>query len=253
MKAALSLMLIVCLVGTTLPVTAQERVDRTAGPISRAMSLEAVRLATQPAAVDAGQQPGTSPKTDWSRVRTLAPGTTLTVTVQGSQPSTRHFLLADQSELTLLNLTDPTLPASAIRVLVDTASHHPEYFGAAQAGDSFVLDKNMRMGPDGVVVGDRKVADLGAVVERVMRSEVREVSSRGRTGGSVVGATVGAAGGLLLGGLLALNLAYKQCGGSCNDEKALIGLSLIGLPIASGVLGHRAFGRKTTDVIYKVP
>jgi ABC-type nitrate/sulfonate/bicarbonate transport system permease component len=47
MKAALSLTLILSLMTSALPVTAQERIDRTAGPISRAMTLEAVPLAAE--------------------------------------------------------------------------------------------------------------------------------------------------------------------------------------------------------------
>jgi hypothetical protein len=48
MKAALSLTLILAVMTSALPVTAaQERIDRTAGPISRAMTLEAVRLAAE--------------------------------------------------------------------------------------------------------------------------------------------------------------------------------------------------------------
>jgi len=252
MRAALSHMVVVCLVWTTAPVTAQEGIEHTDGSISRAMTREAVRLAAQPVAVSGGSYGGRSTP-DWSLVRTLAPGTELTVTVKGAQPSTRYLLRADQSELTLLNVTAPTLPAAAIRVLVDIASRHPENFSVAQHGYTFVLDQNVRMGPDGVVVGGRRVADLGMVVEVFMRSEVAEVRGNGRTQGSAYGAVGGAAGGLLLGSLLAVPLAFKACGGSCGDEKALMGLLVIGLPIAGGVLGYRAFGHKTAGVIYRAP
>jgi hypothetical protein len=62
-----------------------------------------------------------------------------------------------------LNLTDPALPGTVTRGLRDVASNHPEYF-TAQKG--VFVDQNVRVGPDGVFVAARKVADLGQIVER---------------------------------------------------------------------------------------
>ena len=61
--------------------------------------------------------------------------------------------------------------------------------------------------------------------------------------------TIGA-GGFVLGYVSALHLAYKQCNGSCGDEKALMALSLVGFPIAGGWLGYQANSRTPQDVIY---
>ena len=47
MKSALSLTLIASLVGSA-PVAAQDRMESTAGPIARAVTREAVRLAADP-------------------------------------------------------------------------------------------------------------------------------------------------------------------------------------------------------------
>jgi hypothetical protein len=115
------------------------------------------------------------------------------------------------------------------------------------------LDNDVRLGPDGVFVANRKVADLGQVVERIVRSDVREIRTSMRTRGSIIGAVGGAAGGLLLGYLAAVNLAYKQCGDSCTDEKVLIGLSLVGLPVAGGVVGYTALRRQTSETVYRAP
>ena len=79
------------------------------------------------------------------------------------------------------------------------------------------------------------------------------IRTAGKTRGSVAGGIGGAAGGLLLGGRLALGLAYKDCGGDCGDEKALMGLAVVGLPIAGAILGYRLFAHKTADVIYRAP
>ena len=84
MKAAVSLTLIASVGGTTVPVTAQER-------------------------------------SDWSRLRKLAPGTELIVTIRGSLPGDRYAVAWDASALTVLNLAAPTLPAVAKDVLREVA------------------------------------------------------------------------------------------------------------------------------------
>ena len=92
MKSALSLTLIVCLVGSALPAAAQDRLDEpTSGPIARAVTREAVRLATA--------QPNEPADRDWSRVRDLKSGTEIIVTVGTSRPARRSFVRADDSSL----------------------------------------------------------------------------------------------------------------------------------------------------------
>lgn len=103
MKSALSLTLIVCLVGSTVPAAAQAPVA--ADPIARSITREAARFA-------AAQQ-NQSADAEWSRVRGLAPGTEVIVTVHGSPPGTRYVVLADTSDLTVLNVADSTLPVAA--------------------------------------------------------------------------------------------------------------------------------------------
>src|SRR5439155_25714134 len=160
MKGALSLTLVLALM-TSPPVTAQERISRTADPISRSITLEAGRLAAEPAAVDADHQAGSFTNADWSRVRKLEPSTEITVTANGSQPGKRYVLSTDESGITVLNMANPTLPVAATEVLRDLASHNPAHFTGAQKGETFLLAKNVRLGSEGVFVADQKVADLG--------------------------------------------------------------------------------------------
>ena len=42
----------------------------------------------------------------------------------------------------------------------------------------------------------------------------------------------------MAGSLIALELGYQQCGDSCSDEKFLMGLSIVGIPVAGGFLGY---------------
>ena len=166
MRSAGSLALVISLIGSALPVTAQQNTP-TVGPIARSITREAARFATvrQSKPVDS----------EWLRVRNLAPGTEIIVTVKGSLPAQRYVVAGDESDLTVLNLTDPTLPAAVRDVLRDLASGHPGYFQAAQKGGTFVLEKNVRLAPYGVFVVDRKVADLPQIVEQIDRYDVAEI------------------------------------------------------------------------------
>jgi len=102
MKSVLSLTLIVCLLESALPLTAQEQTERT-GPLAKAVTREAVRLATAgettsstAAAVQLG---GKSARSDWARVVTITSDTDVVVTVRGSKPARCTFVQADESAL----------------------------------------------------------------------------------------------------------------------------------------------------------
>lgn len=118
MNAALSLSLILSLVTSALPVTAQERTEgpqafdrRDAapgtGPFARAATREAVRLAagTSPSlGIERFAQGGGAPATsNWSRVRQLAPGAEIIVTVKSAWTAPRYFVAADSLELVVSN------------------------------------------------------------------------------------------------------------------------------------------------------
>ena len=179
MKSALLLALIVCLVASSLPVTAQEKTET--GRLARAITREAVRLAAfeEPTAsvVEAVQQSDTPARSDWSCVPKLAPGTEIIVTVKGSLPGTRYFLEATDTGLTILNVTDVILTKRASRALQDMASSRPEYFLAAYKSGTFE-NNDVRVAGDGVFVAGQKVADLGQVVERIARTDVAEVKRK---------------------------------------------------------------------------
>src|SRR5215831_10430309 len=133
MKSALSLVLVVCLVGSAVPLNAQQRVEPSA-------------------------------------IHKLEPGTAVDVTIRGDPSGTRYFVAADDSEITLLRLTEPTLPDAVKRVLRKTATDHPDYLLGAQRGGLFLLEKTVSLTPNGVFVAEQKVADIGQVVERILRS-----------------------------------------------------------------------------------
>ena len=75
---------------------------------------------------------------------------------------------------------------------------------------------------------------------------VRDVTRRGSKRNAIIGAGAGA----FLGYLTALNIALRDCGGNCNDERFLVGLALVGTPVAGGLIGYHAFARRN-ELVYR--
>jgi hypothetical protein len=104
MQLAVSIPLIVCLVTSTLPLEAQDRMQSTAGPIARGIAREAARLTVD--------QTASSDDVEWSRVRKLASGSEIIVIIERAQPVERRVarvarvvrvVRVDESSLTLSN------------------------------------------------------------------------------------------------------------------------------------------------------
>jgi hypothetical protein len=175
------------------------------------------------------------------------------VTIRGSQAAKRYFVSADDVGLTVLNLTDPTLPAAAARWLREIALQHREYFERAAKGETFLLD-NPRLTSAGVLVANRKVADLQHVVETGARKEVAEIRTRQK--GRGVWGHLGPVGGYFIGamsgGVVAGLVCQAAVGRDRCDSGAFLTGGLVG-GIAGGVYGFRAGNRETVDVVYRAP
>jgi hypothetical protein len=113
----------------------------------------------------------------WSRVRSLAAGSEIIVTVTGSQPAARYLISADEFVLTELNLTDRRLSSDAKSALRDIAETHPDYFSAAQMG-RIIEDDGVRIAQDGVFVANRRIAPLEQIAETIPRTSVRRIQRR---------------------------------------------------------------------------
>jgi hypothetical protein len=191
------------------------------------------------------------PDSDWTRVMDLGHGERVIVVRRSSFGGPRHFVKATDYDLTVLNLTDPAIPSVAKSQLLNLARQYSDDFGALQKRGTLLLNANVRLSAEGLFVDDRKVAELGQIVEVIPRPEVRRISETGRRG-SVAAAVAGAAGGVLLGTQLGPRLAMKPCGASCADEHTMMWLSLVGLP-AAGAAGGYYFTAKPPRVIYREP
>jgi hypothetical protein len=112
--------------------------------------------------------------------------------------------------------------------------------------------EGVRVAGDGVYEGNAKVAEIAAVVERSPRADILRVALPPERRGSWLGALIGGVAGGVLGFGVALGIGMEnQCGSSCADEEALMGLSAVGLPIAGGWLGYHAITRTTQRVVYE--
>jgi hypothetical protein len=263
MKSALALMLIVCLTGSAMPVTAQGQTEKPtafsfralgleAGPLARAVTREAARLAAEDVAPSVASAGGDkSGQSNWSRVRDLE-GEEILLTVSGSPPGKRYVVrgTVDQFGLTVLNLTDSSIPVAVTDALAGAAWWHADYFGLARRGSTVRLDKHVRLAPDGVFLDDRKVAELEQVVQLVARDSVAEIRHVHRA------IKRGMAWGALIGGLAGIAMTNWHCHGE-NDAAGcgnLNGIMVIfgpamGLGIGSGI--GATF--KISTVVYRAP
>src|SRR4029453_13965568 len=70
----------------------------------------------------------------WRRVVRLEPGREIALTSRTSGPGMRHFLAATGADLTVLNLSVPTLPVTAIRSLRRLVTEHADPLKAITRG-----------------------------------------------------------------------------------------------------------------------
>jgi hypothetical protein len=183
-----------------------------------------------------------SSESDWARVRQLAPGAEIVVAVRGLPSRSRYFVIADDSSLVALNLTVAALPPGTARTLREMAASEPARLAALQRGGALQQDR-VRIGRDGVFTDDRRIAAFDELVETIPRSQVSQIEgpvvARGSVGGSVIGAWLGFAVGVVpaLGGV----------------SEGVAWLLLAGSVAAGGFLGYH-WSRRTTDgLVYRAP
>jgi hypothetical protein len=178
-------------------------------------------------------------ESDWSRVGELSPSAEIVLARRGSQAATRRFVSADDAGVTVLNLTDPSLPAVVTRVLRDMASQRPESFAAMRSSGETFGQGDVRIGGGGLFVDGRRITAFENVVERVARNDVGEifgpVVARGSVAGAVLGGWIGFAAG-----------AATALGGASE------GIVLVVAGVVLGAsLGYRWSSHHTYDLVYR--
>jgi len=257
-----------CLAVSALPASAQEPAARpsssdwrhpaplSAPPIED-LTRQAMRLAAAIGDSSTTQPRDTSEQSQWARVRRVTPGTAVVVAVATAggidatdQILRRIFLSADDSGLTLLNLTQPALPAAAARSLREIAAQHPGFLEGAARGGVYVIG-HVRLNGAGVFMADRKVADLGDVVETRSRQDVVAIQTRERGRGAW--GRLGPLGGYFVGAMFGGRLAGLACQGTIGRDRCDTGAFLTGALVGglSGMgYGIHAARRETDELIY---
>jgi hypothetical protein len=106
---------------------------------------------------------------DWQE---LKPGTKIVLTITGGQSMNERVLFVNESVLVTRKAAPPKLPEQVEKALLDVGSYWPAVFDVGVTGKS----GRVRVSPDGVFDGDKKLADLTAVVRYTPRGEVLKVS-----------------------------------------------------------------------------
>ena len=247
MKSALSLVLVVSVTTSTLPVAAQEHITSTPGPLARTITHEVARLAgesTPSAAENAAQAGRPAGESNWSRVTRLSPGSEVIVTAADVQ-GRRIIVAADYSDLTVLNLAGVALTAAATARLRMQAARHPEYFTTTNNAGWFV-DNGGNVSRK-VAPSVRPVVEVRQIVERISRTAVAEI--RTATGH---GSARGAVGGVAVGVAASIATTYVVALSDCRDCGWFAPVA-IGFPVGFGLIGYRSGWRPAGELIYRAP
>jgi hypothetical protein len=184
--------------------------------------------------------PGGPTLYDWIRVRELEPSAEITVSTTRSRASARLFITADDTRLIALNLTSPALTPASTRVLRAMTAQHPDAFAALGATGALVQD-DLRIGRDGVFVGDRQVARFEDIVETIARDDVLEIDGPVVARGSIAGPTLGGW----------LGFAVGVVPGLGGVEAAAAWPILVGSVVLGAYLGYRWSSHTTDGIVYK--
>lgn len=225
--------------------------SRRPGPIARAIERDAPGLAAEPGPADSAARQGhPDPAADWSRVTRLRPGTEIHLTTVSTAAARRQVVQADRGSLTVLDLAHPSLGPAAVEALAATARRQPAALIRARESGELVAGE-LRVAPDGVFLGGHRLVRPALILLTIPRGDVLRIT-RQRRRGSLFGAIAGGAAGTLAGLQTGAMFAMKPCGGSCNDEKALMAASMIGMPIGGALLGYHAKVETARLVTYDV-
>jgi len=119
-------------------------------------------------------------ETDWSRVVALRSGLKVVVTAEGTGALVRRIVIADDASIVVLNDGVNTVPPEVLRLCEDLATNQPKALAATLSGGN-VEKSDLSLGPSGVVIGGRRVADLGDILTRLDRKAVIEIVADSET------------------------------------------------------------------------
>jgi len=131
----------------------------------------ALIVSTAAPSVSVAAQENRTPENIWSTIRWLKPGTEVTLRTSRSGSNRRYFIRADDDAITLLNVSDPSVPSDVAKLLRRKIAEHPDYF-PLPTGRTIALDSRVYLSTSGVVVAGQTIAEYDRVVERIPRPDV---------------------------------------------------------------------------------
>jgi hypothetical protein len=187
----------------------------------------------------------------WENVERLKAGTELGVATATSVYGRRMFVAADQSSLVVMNLAN--LSQSNTRIIRRLVIKYSPQLLVAGHGE--FVSGDVRISGDDIFVNGRSLARVPNVIERLQRSDVREVRlampHHARLVGrdAIISAAVGAGIGLLFGAMVGCHRGSERC-----DSPGLPqGFALLGGGIGLAVGTAVGVGRAPNDLIYSAP
>jgi hypothetical protein len=181
-------------------------------------SRESIRRAIGASSAVARPDQVADSRRDWQRVRDIKPKSEMFLTTE-SWSAKCTVLVSDDKGLTVMKLNEK-LPFVVTETLREIVSRDPQLLVTlTTTGSRSDAARKVKIGPEGIFVGDKKIAAMSDVVVRVDRADVREV--RKRPEGRSVGRTVGGAFlGLLVGTVVGSVIDYAAesgpvCAGAC--------------------------------------
>jgi hypothetical protein len=189
----------------------------------------------------------------WPRVQALEPGSEILLTVARARLEERYVIEVGDESLSVLNLSDPSLPTTLADTLRSIASQHPEYFAQAAADGTIVMGR-VRLTNRGVFVGDEHVLDLPRIIQTHARQDVAEIARRRR--GRGFWGHLGPLGGFFVGGMaggFVSGVACRAARGQNGCDTGAFLLGMVGGGVAGGAYGWHAARRETEEIVYRAP
>jgi hypothetical protein len=118
------------------------------------------------------------PDVAWWKVRSLPSGARMTVVRQGEPPQTVHLIVATDTGLVTLNVSDAAVPKAAAKGLIRIASEQPHLLMRVASDTSVRVDKQFVLTASGLFDGTAKVADYDRLIGSVSRTDVESGTVR---------------------------------------------------------------------------
>jgi len=222
--------------------------SQTSGRLADAVRSQARRLAAQPV----GPSLPTESEDDrhWAQIHRVAAGTDVQLTVADRPPVIRAYVASDSTEIVVLDLTDPSLPRSAVRILRGLAATSPKFLLHERTQ---YVDDHLRLDRDGLWIDGRLVVGRAGVVEHINRGDVREMRfTEPGSGYWPSHLLLGLAGGAMFGYIYGSHCGHGAVRAECDASGRMFMALGAGAGVGAGA-AVAAHGLPPTAPIYSAP